>query len=113
MCYVFIFVFEWGVEGLGWANLLSMMICYFVILVQTYLCKDLHEALFLPNRDSFTGLRSYLAIAIPSMIIVCLFMVCLETRLILAGHLGPHELAAMAVITNFCYFMQSWGVSVQ
>ena len=48
ICYVFVVVLDWGIKGLGWANLVTGILATLTIVVHTSLLPNIQEAVFFP-----------------------------------------------------------------
>ena len=67
------------------------MVVYIMLLVFTYLQYDLRDAWLAPDWRIFVGLRSYLALAIPSTICLVLDWWVWELMVLISGYLGVVE----------------------
>ena len=112
-CWFFIYVLEMGMLGLGFANLTSSFLVYAITVIHTSLLPKIQEGVFLPNGDTFTGLREYFAIGGKMIIVVMAFVLALEMRMIFAGQLGDSEIAATAALVNFAYMLQLMSMGIQ
>lgn len=48
-CYIFLFVYDLKITGIGYANVCSQVVVYCMLLIFTYLQKDLREAWYGPD----------------------------------------------------------------
>jgi hypothetical protein len=64
------------------------------MLILATLDKDLKEAMFLPNRDSFKGMWNFLKIGIPSAALLCFDIWCFDIMTLFAAYLTTDETAA-------------------
>ena len=112
-CYVFTISLGMGIAGLGYACMVSAMFVYCLLLIQTAMITRIRESVFLPNMDTYRGLKPFVAIGIKMICIMMAFVLALEARLIFAGQLGDSEVAATAAMVNISYSIQTIGQGVQ
>jgi MATE family multidrug resistance protein len=76
--------------------------------------KDIKDAWFLPNKQSFTGLKEYLYLAIPSTLMLCLEFWGFEIMTLLSGYISVVATAAQTITLNVCFilFMFPLGLNI-
>jgi MATE family multidrug resistance protein len=111
--YIAVYKLELGLFGLGWAYSASFIIVNIMLYVHTKFLPGIQEAVFLPNKDTFTGLKAYMSIAIKMIGILMAFVIAMELRMIFAGQLGDTELTATAALVNISYAFSALSSGLQ
>ena len=70
--YAFVDRLNLGLIGVAYATNISAFVSLILITFVSSMDLDIREAWFFPGRDSILGLRDYLKLAIPSMLMQCL-----------------------------------------
>lgn len=73
-------------------------IIYGVLLVYSSMLEDIKEAIQLPNRDTFRGIREYLKLGGPSAVHQMAEAWAYETMTIIVGIIGVNEQAAQSIM---------------
>jgi Na+-driven multidrug efflux pump len=111
--WLFVFVFDLGIVGLGWALCLTQVIINCCLLIHTCLLPQIKEAVFFFTWDTFTGLRQMIQIGTLMIVFTLSFVMALELRLYMAGSLGNAEIAATATLVNIAYAVQNIALGIQ
>lgn len=112
--YIFLYVLDLGVAGSAWANTISQL--SLAVMLYTYiLWKELHKATWAGwSWECLEDWDTYVHLAIPSMIMLCVEWWTYEIGGFLAGLISEVELGAQSVVyelANICY-MFPLGFSV-
>lgn len=75
------------------------------ILIYSSCIPEISEAVFLPDRRTFRGIGQYLALGIPSAMMLCLEWWAYEIMTLMAGYIGVEVQAAQIVLMNIIAFM--------
>lgn len=104
-CYLFVRVFEWGLEGAALAGALCAVLTLISMCVLARSYHQIREAFYLPSSEMFNELCSFTGLAIPGAIM--LFVECAnwEILAIFAGLMGTNYLAAEVIIINLAYLL--------
>ena len=87
-CYLFVFIYPWDIVGVSIATFITYTLNFiFATLICLY-SKELKKSFFWFTKDSFTEIRDYLAIAIPSAAILSAEWSCYEILTFLSGFLS-------------------------
>jgi len=99
-------------DGIALAGCLSNFLNYALMTVLFWLSKDLREAFTLPDSRAFRGLGEYLALGIPSVVVLCLDFWAYELMTVASGLLGVKEQASQVIVMNMCEmsFMVAMGL---
>lgn len=74
-----------GVIGCGLSTSITYISNFTLTTVLISFKKEIKDAWFLPNRNSFKGLWEYLKVGIPSAFLLCFDMWCFEIMTLMAG----------------------------
>uniref|UniRef100_A0A674ESH4 Multidrug and toxin extrusion protein n=1 Tax=Salmo trutta TaxID=8032 RepID=A0A674ESH4_SALTR len=112
--YIFLYVLDLGVAGSAWANTISQL--SLAAMLYTYiLWKELHKATWAGwSWECLEDWDTYIHLAIPSMIMLCVEWWTFEIGGFLAGLISEVELGAQSIVyelANICY-MFPLGFSV-
>ena len=73
LSYYFVWELELGIEGTGIAFSFSNLITYcFLLFYSSFCIPEIKEAIIWPNRSSFEGIREYMKIGIPTLMMLIL-----------------------------------------
>ncbi|XP_077422938.1 multidrug and toxin extrusion protein 1-like isoform X2 [Vanacampus margaritifer] len=112
--YIFIFVLNWGVVGSALAHAVSRF--FMAVILFTYiLWKGLHKATWGGwSKDCLRDWGSYIHLAIPSMVMLCVECWTFEIAILLAGLISEVELGAQSVLYELssAAYMFPLGVAV-
>ena len=72
--------------------------------------KELKESWFLPNRESFSGLKEYMSIAVPAMFMIVFEFASFEIMNFMAGYITVDNMGANIMLTNICSFMYMFSL---
>jgi Na+-driven multidrug efflux pump len=75
---------------------IEFTILYVIIQLQ----RDIKEAWFLPNKESFQGIIEYLKLGIYSLFMSILYVWSMEIIIILSGYLSIDETSASVIALN-------------
>ena len=100
LSYIFVFIFEMGIEGLALASGISGVSQLVLMMIFASFEEEIQEALFIPTADSLFEWTHYIYMAIPSVVMVLLWTISQEFTIVFAGVLGVNELAAMTLIAG-------------
>ena len=91
-CYTLVIVNKWDIVGLGFANVISSVSVYAVLLIYTNTQEDIKEALVPPSlHEATNNIKVYLGLAIPSTIMLVLDWWIWEFMVLISGYLGVNE----------------------
>uniref|UniRef100_A0AAV2LCU6 Uncharacterized protein n=1 Tax=Knipowitschia caucasica TaxID=637954 RepID=A0AAV2LCU6_KNICA len=98
--YILMFSLEMGVAGSALANTLTQYIMAVVLFIYIYI-KGLHKATWSGwSWDCLRDWKSFLIMAIPSLLMLCLEFWVFELGCFLAGMISEEELGAQGIIYN-------------
>ncbi|XP_063289187.1 multidrug and toxin extrusion protein 1-like [Pelobates fuscus] len=112
--YIFLYVLGLGVMGSAWANTISQFaqaILLFLYIIWKKLYRDTWSGW---SPECFEEWGSFIRLAIPSMLMLCIEWWTFEIGIFLAGIIGVVELGAQAVVYQLAniVFMMPVGVSI-
>lgn len=102
-CYLFINVCDLGIEGAALSLTLSQFLNCCMGTIYIYIIKPLPQSIFMFNKYSFRGWKSYLAISIPSAFLLCTEWWAFEIIAIIAATLSQDNFTVHIFATNFIY----------
>lgn len=85
---------ELGIVGIGYASTLSNLTVYSSLIIYSSCIPELKEAVFLPDKKTFRMLSQYLALGVPSVLMMMLEWWAYEVMTLMAGYIGVNEQAA-------------------
>lgn len=97
--------FQLGIEGIGYANTVSMSALYLSLRVYTACVHELKPVVQWPDRRSFEGIYEFLALGLPAAATLALEWWAFEVMSIFAGLIGVPEQAAIIILLSMCGFM--------
>ena len=114
-CYFFVNILEQDVRGLGLATLVTFFSNFFYISIYIAFTKDpeIRKTYTGITKESLRGSREYLAIALPSTLLLLLEWSSIEMIMIMAGYIGAVATGACTILVNifFAFTQLSYGVS--
>ena len=93
-CWLFVDHFEMEVVGVGLATMVTHTLNFILITIVCSMMKSLKESFFFFTRKSFTDLKEYLVIGVPSAAMLCLEWSGFELLSLLASAINVDALAA-------------------
>lgn len=93
-CYIFISVLGLSIRGAAYAYSLTHVLNMILLTVLINFQKDIKEAWFFINKDSFKGLKRYLSFAIPSVGMLALEAWTFQIVIFMSAYLSIEETAA-------------------
>jgi len=99
-CHLFFCKLGMGITGIGYAGVVTNGFIYVSLLVYTATIDEFKSANRRPGLESFSGLKSFLRLGLPSMLNHCLEWWAYEILCFLCGYIGVHEQAAFMLIFN-------------
>ena len=84
-CLVFISYMGLGIQGAAWASNSSALLTIVFQVIYMKSREDLKEAWFIPNRDLFKNLGSFLSLALPGILMLTIENLNMEILVLLAG----------------------------
>lgn len=101
LCYTFVIQNGMGVKGLGIASTISNLTKFLVLFGGCYCNSELGSAMSsIISPKTFKGWREYLALSLPSTLILGSEWWAYELMTMLAGLIGVKEVAAQTVVTT-------------
>ena len=94
LCYLFVHVLDWGIEGLAIATSTKDLSLILMVMIYGYCDPDINKALAPLNKECFQGWSEYLKVSLPSTVMVCSEWWAFEFLTIMAGIMGVAELAS-------------------
>lgn len=91
--------------GVGYASTISNITVYVSLLIYSTCIPSISEAIFLPDKKVFRGIGQYMALGIPSAMMLCLEWWAYEVMTLMAGYIGVTAQAAQIVLMNMVAFM--------
>ena len=82
------------IKGTGYATSLTNLIAFVGILTFSLRDPEIRKSLQWPNKKIFSGVRDYLALGIPSAIMLMLEWWAYELMTLMSGYIGVNEQAA-------------------
>jgi MATE family multidrug resistance protein len=90
-CYIFMVVFDFGVEGAALSLVISQLINVIFGSYYIYIIKPLPESIFMFYKQSFRGWWNYLKISIPSAFLMCAEWWAWEILAVIAATLSQDD----------------------
>jgi MATE family multidrug resistance protein len=112
--YLFFNVFDWGAFGNGFAASITNMLNFFLLSI-LIIKKSKKGTYFMLNADSFRGWKEFLAVAIPSSLMICLETWNYQITAIMTGYLADkNEINGNVILLNLSlfFYMFPFGLSV-
>ena len=79
---------------------LTQITLYVTVTIYANLLDSINEALFWPNRQSFTGWDLYLSLGIPDLVIYCSSLWAYEIMILMSGLISVNAQAAYVLLVN-------------
>jgi MATE family multidrug resistance protein len=110
-CWLYMVHYGLGMLGAGLANATSALIMWIIVTIISLTVSELKDALFWPDRESFSRWGEYLAISIPVTIMICAEVGVFNVFVIMSGYLGVVDQAAQVILMclNELMFMAALG----
>lgn len=102
-CYLFVIIYPLDIVGVSIATFITYTLNFILATLICMYSKDLKSSFFWFTNDSFTEIKEYLAIGIPSAAIICAEWSCYEILIFLSGFLNVLAQSAMSIIVNLFY----------
>ena len=112
--YLFYIYLDWGAFGNGLASSVTNILNY-IFLSILVLKKAKKETYFMLNVDSFRGWKEFLAVAIPSCLMICLETWNYQITAIMSGYLtDQNQINGNIILLNLSlfFYMFPFGLSV-
>ena len=94
-CFIFVNVFNWGIEGAATASAITAFTNLVAIHIYvTYFLPELKEAWTLPNWDSLKGLGTFVKTVFPAMLLLCIEWWTFEFQTFLSSRISVDAIAA-------------------
>ena len=97
LCYYFVNVLDWGVDGLPIASSVKDFVLILMVVIYGWCDPKINRALAPINDVCFRGWGEYLAISLPNTIMYCSEWWAYEAIAIMAGILGVTSLASQTI----------------
>ena len=97
LCYLFVHVFDWGIEGLAIASSAKELCLILIVMIYGYCDPDINRALAPLDKECFWGWSEYLEVSLPDAAMVCSEWWAFEFLTIMAGTIGVAELASFTL----------------
>lgn len=88
---MFVNVFDWGIFGVALASTVTNGLQLSVCLIYASKKEAISEAIFMPTKDAFIGLRMYMGLAIPATLMLCGEWWFFELLTLTSGYIGVNE----------------------
>jgi MATE family multidrug resistance protein len=109
----FVVYLNLGILGTGYSSACSFLVTFLALIYFSFQQKEIQETMVWPDRRIFLGLREYLQIAIPSMLMIFLDWWVWELMILLSGYLSVPEQAAQIVLMNIKSFLYMFGLGME
>ena len=87
-CEYFVTMHRMGIVGIGYASTISNLTVYLSLLIYSSWIPEISSAIFFPNKKTLMGLGQYLALGIPSAMMLCLEWWAYEIMTLMAGYIS-------------------------
>lgn len=87
-CELFVTRFGWAIYGVSLATIITYFLNLAAITVYCLIDKEVRQSFFWFTKESFTGLREYLKVGIPSTTMLCLEWWSFEVLALMAGYIS-------------------------
>ena len=110
ICHVFLlmlFIWRWemNVDGLGYATMLTYFSNFLFVTIYSHCITSIKPALFWPTRDTFHGWYAYLAIGIPSIVMLMAEGWAFQVMGIFSGLISVADQAVSGVMVTLIALM--------
>ncbi|KAK6146824.1 hypothetical protein DH2020_020693 [Rehmannia glutinosa] len=114
ICWIFVFKIKLGSRGAALANGISYWINVLLFALYIKFSKTCAESFTGLSREAFNGTLSFLKLAIPSAIMICLEYWSFEMVVLLSGRLPNPELetSVLAISLNTCWMVYNISVGL-
>jgi multidrug resistance protein, MATE family len=102
---MFLKTFNLGILGIIYASTLTNSIQLLIILIYAWMKQSIKDAIFWPDLESFKDWKLYLALSIPSTMMICGECWFYEIVTIMSGYIGVNEQAVMVILVNLFLFL--------
>jgi Na+-driven multidrug efflux pump len=100
-CYTFILKLELGLEGCGYATIVTSFFIWFSIHIYSGTVKgNLAKAWFLPGKSSLTAWKPYLELGFAGWALVFLELLVFDIMSLMSGWISVAHLSAMSVLST-------------
>jgi len=113
LCIHFAIRENMGLRGLGLASSLTNLILFTSTFVYCLCISKINRALVRPNKDSFRGWHQYLAVCLPSTIIMCSEWWTVEILTLLAGLISVEAQAVQTIVASLLSILFEIPLGVQ
>lgn len=100
LCYFFVLYYDFEIKGVSYASIITNVSMFLVLQMMSLQVPDIRKHAHWPNRKSFTGIKKYLSVGLPSAMMVCLEWWSSEIILVISGILGVNYLASQVILVN-------------
>ena len=111
--FFFVVYLDLGILGTGYSSACSFFVTFLALIYFSFKQKDIRETMVWPDTRIFLGLKEYLYIAIPSMLMIFLDWWVWELMILLSGYLSVAEQAAQIVLMNIKSFLYMFGLGME
>ena len=88
LCYLFVHVLDWGIEGLVIALSAKELCLILIVTIYGYCDPDINRALAPLDKECFRGWSEYLEVSLPDAAMVCSEWWAFELLTLMAGTMG-------------------------
>lgn len=99
-CHIFVSELHWGIYGVSIATILTYFLNFAAITVFCLYDKEVRRSFFFFTKESFTDLKAYLKVGIPSTTMLCLEWWSFEVLAFMAGYISVEAISAHVVVLN-------------
>ena len=112
LCYILVWKMDLEIAGVGIAASISNFIIYICLLQYSAMIPEIQDAIQWPNKRAFRDIGQYLALGIPSALMLCLEWWAFEVMTLITGYIGVDEQASQVIIINIVaiMYMVSLGI---
>lgn len=100
VCYIFAYTFDFGLNGLAFANFVKEAITLCTTIAYCYLKPEIREVMQPFDMEALRGWDQYLSVSLPATALICAEWWAFQVLIFMAGALGVYELASQTICLN-------------
>ena len=104
-CYFAVFILGWGMYGVVLARGISYSAYIVMLLIYMKYSQCCKDTIVAPSMNIFKGVKEYLSVALPSLVMNCLEWWGFEIMNIISARIGVAEMAANVIAFNYNGFI--------
>ena len=108
--YILVEYYNFGVEGVAWASVISTTCSRIILLAITWNHPQVQRTLQPPHRDALAGIPEFISLGVPGCVMICAEWWAYELLLVFASSLGSEAVTAQSLIfqlSNMTYMIPS------